>query len=266
MGYSLQTYLPYYKRNMKVAIPIVLSQLGGGIVQLIDLFMVSRLGTIALAAVSFATATFIIGFVFSTGILIGMTPLVGKAYASGEGNRLSGLLQNSLLLSMMIGVVTVLVMVGIAFLMPYMGQDPEVVATARPYFIALVFSVLPCLLFASVKQFLEGIGNTSIAMVITITSNLLNVFFNYVLIYGKWGFPEMGVLGAGIATLIARCSMPLMYILYLRFKPLWWSYFKGFSLRVLDWKVIVELLKIGMPIAFHILLEVSACADRKSVV
>ena len=88
MGYSLQTYLPYYKRNMKVAIPIVLSQLGGGIVQLIDLFMVSRLGTIALAAVSFATATFIIGFVFSTGILIGMTPLVGKAYASGEGNRL----------------------------------------------------------------------------------------------------------------------------------------------------------------------------------
>lgn len=260
MSYSFQTYLPYYKRNLKVALPIVLSQLGGGIVQLVDLFMVSRLGTIPLAAVSFASATFIIGFVFSTGILIGMTPLVGKAYAGGEQSRLSGLLQNGMSLSIMLGVVTSLVMFSLSFLMPYMGQDPAVVEFARPYFIILSFSVFPVLIFTSVKQFLEGIGNTSIAMAITIISNLLNILFNYLLIYGKGGFPEMGVLGAGIATLIARCAMPLMYIIYLRFKVNWWQYFKGYSLRQIDWQVIIELLKIGFPIAAHILLEVSAFA------
>ena len=95
-----------------------------------------------------------------------------------------------------------------------MGQPEEVVELAYPYFMVLVTSLLPMLLFYSLKQFLEGMGNTKVAMMITLTANLVNLVFNYLLIFGKAGFPAMGLLGAGISTLIARIIMPIVITSY----------------------------------------------------
>lgn len=257
---SLKAYIPYYKRNLKVAFPIVLSQLGGGVVQLVDTFMVGRLGTVELAAVSFASAVFAIGFVFTIGLLMGGTPIIGQAYVRGDKQTIVELFQNSILLAT-IGAIFMTGLLFIAsFFMDSMGQVDAVVELAIPYFIVLILSLIPQMYFSAIKQFLEGLGNTKVAMWITIISNLINVLFNYLLIFGKYGFPEMGVLGAGISTLIARLSMPLLYVLWLRLNPKWWSYCKDFRWSLFSWVRLKQLLAMGLPIAAHILLEVTAFA------
>jgi len=114
------------------------------------------------------------------------------------------------------------------------------------------------MLFFSVKQFLEGIGNTKIAMHITITANVINVIFNYLLIYGKFGFPEMGLNGAGAGTLISRVAMPILFFIYIFNTPGLKRYFVQAHQQHFSKQKIISLLKIGIPIAFQIIVEVIA--------
>lgn len=256
----LTNYLPFYKRNLKVAIPIILSQVGGAIVQLVDTFMVGKLGTIELAAVSFAGAVFVIGFVFVSGILQGATPLIGQAFVKKETQKITELFQNSLGIAGFLSVFIVLIMYSISFFMDKMGQVPQIVELAIPYYRILVWSMIPFLFFTACRHFLEGLGNTKVTMIIVITSNVINIIFNYLLIFGKYGFPELGVYGAGLSTFISRVIMPVMFFFFLRFNKQWWEICKNFSRKLFSMKRIKELLSIGIPIAGHIVLEVLAFA------
>ena len=257
---SIEKYIPFYLRNLKVALPIVCSQLGGAVVQVIDSVMVGKLGTVPLAAVSFATAVFVIGFIFSMGILMGLTPLVGIAFVRKERRRVTELFQNAMLLAGLVSVLTCVLLYGITFIMPYMGQDAEVVATCLPYFYTLIASLVPFLLFMTIKQFFEGLGNTWIAMLITLLANIINVVFNYLLIFGKCGFPEWGIVGAGVATLISRVSMPLLFLLAMRLRASWWRHLTDFRRTFFSRARFYELVKVGTPIAIHMLMEVAAFA------
>lgn len=260
MAYRLNTYLPFYKRNLNVALPIVFTQLGGAIVQLVDTLMVGQLGTVPLASISFASSVFIIGFIFSIGILMGLTPLVGMAYVQHHRARTTELFQNSLTLATLSALFTCGLLYGTTYLMPYMGQDKAVVECAIPYFHSLTLSLVPFLYFFAIKQFMEGMGNTWVAMVITIVSNVINIILNYALIFGKWGFPELGVLGAGVSTLISRLIMPVLFVVAMRTRNVWWDYFRAFRWRLFSRKQLWELVKVGAPIAAHMLLEVLAFA------
>lgn len=260
MHYALSKYLPFYRRNLMVAGPIVLSQVGTAIVQLIDTFMVGQLGTVQLAAVSFASAVFFMGLVFSNGLVMSVTPVIGQLYAEGDRQKISAIISNQMVYSTIVGLAVMAILLGMRYLLPFMGQDHDVLNLAVPYFIVIAVSVLPNTLFMSLKQIMEGLGNTSVAMIITIIANVINIVFNYLLIYGKLGLPEMGMLGAGVSTLIARISMPVMFIIYLRTKDVWWVYFKGFSFRHLTGAISGELFVVGLPIALHLLMEMAAFA------
>ena len=262
---SFRDYLPYYKRNLKVAGPIVLSQVGVALTQLVDTFMVSRLGTVELAAVSFASSVALLGFLFVNGLLMGVTPIVGQTYTSNElggaevkVGRIGQIFQNQMLLAVVASVLMLGVLLLVTGFLSYMGQDVAVVECAIPYYIVLAISVLPNTLFMAGKQFLEGLGNTSVAMIITIISNLVNILFNYFLIFGKCGFPEMGVLGAGVATLISRVVMPFMLFAVMYWRKEWWAYCKGFKMSWFAWKEVRGICVVGLPIAAHILMEMSA--------
>lgn len=260
MTYSFSTYKPFYRRNLKVAIPIVLSQIGTSVVQLIDTFMVGQLGTIQLAAVSFASAIFFMGFVFANGLVMSATPIIGQLYAGNNKPEIKKVIANHLVYSTIVGLAMMCVLLAIRPFLPYMGQVASVVEYAIPYFTIIAISLFPNTLFMSLKQIFEGLGNTSIAMIITITANIINVVFNYILIYGKFGFPEMGMLGAGVSTLISRISMPIMYIIYVRTKSQWWNYFTEFKMKLMRLTIFKELFVVGLPIALHQLLEMSAFA------
>lgn len=258
MAYSFSKYKPFYKRNLKVAGPIVLSQVGTSIVQLVDTFMVGRLGTAQLAAVSFATAVFMMGMVFANGLVMSATPIIGQLFAGNNRNKIKTVIINQLVYATGVGTVIMAVLLCTRYFMPHMGQGEEVLEYAVPYFIVVAVSLLPNIIFLSIKQIFEGLGNTAVAMIITVIANVVNIIFNYLLIFGKCGFPEMGMLGAGVSTLLSRILMPVMFFGYLYFKDNWKAYFSGLRLSMLSRTQIKELFVVGMPIAFHMVMEMAA--------
>ncbi len=261
---KLKEYLPYYKRNLKVAIPVMLTQIGGALVGLFDTMMVGHYATVDLAAVSFSNALFFAVMVFALGALMGLTPLIGvqdgemsKYPEKGDiiRRKIASLLQNGLYFTLIIGVITTLLLAVCIPLLGHFGQDAEVVEVARPYYILIVISLLPYLLFCLQKQFLEGLGNTVVAMIIVLTMNALNVLLNWVFIYGHWGAPAMGATGAGIATLVSRVGMPVCMFAVIVLHRNWRGYLQLFSRRLSSWREVCHIARIGFPIGGQTFFE-----------
>ncbi len=255
---NLAEYIPYYRRNLKLALPVVLSQVGQVTVALADNMMVGHVGTTELAASSFANSIFMIGVFFGMGITFGITPLTGNEYGKGKLREASVWLKNGIFTHFAAAIVLSVVMFSVYFFLPFMGQPVEVLELAKPYYLILCFSYLPFILFFSVKQFFEGIGNTAMAMQITLTANVINILINYLFIFGKFGFPEMGLTGAGIGTLVSRVSMPLFFMVYIYQKTKFKRYFILAQKQQFSKERILSLLRIGIPIGFQIIVEVIA--------
>jgi MATE family multidrug resistance protein len=238
-----------------LAIPVVISQLGQVTVSLVDNMMVGHVGTLELAASSFANNVFLVGMLFGMGITYGLTPVVGKAFGNNQPLRVVQLLKNGIFTHLAAALLLSVIMFGVYFLLPYMGQTSDVLDLARPYYLLLCASYLPFMLFFSVKQFFEGVGNTKMAMQITLASNAINIIVNYILIFGKLGFPEMGLMGAGIGTLVSRIIMPFLFFVFILKKPAFRIYFTKAHAQAFSKKRIISLLKIGVPIGFQIIVE-----------
>lgn len=257
---SLRKWIPQYKANLALAGPVVLSQIGQVIVQLSDNLMVARLGALPLAAVSFGGAVFTIFLFWGTGLSLGLTPLTGEAYAQRKIRTTAGLLQNALVLYSLVGLLLFGVLWMLGDLLEYMGQSPEVVRLAVPYYRYLAWSIIPYMVYLSFKQFLEGVGNTRTGMAVVLIANAINIVFNYLLIFGKGGFPELGAAGAGLSTLISRICMPLFMLAYFLWNQSVRRYFAFFSRTVQTWRNIRRLLSVGLPISVQVVLEVMAFA------
>lgn len=262
--YSFKKYLPYYKRNLRVALPVMLTQLGASLVGLFDSIMVGHYATVDLAAVSFANALFFMAMVFAMGALMAITPLVGihvgEMNAQPENKadirqKIAVLFQNGMLFTLLQSALMLLLLGGCLPFLEYFGQDPEVVAVARPYYILIVISIVPFLFFCFFKQFLEGLGNTLVAMIITLTMNALNIFLNWIFIYGHWGAEAMGATGAGIGSLISRVGMVLCFVATVWFHRDWKYYMQAFSWRSFSWQAIKQQIQIGFPIGAQTFLE-----------
>ncbi len=261
---KLKEYIPYYKRNLKVAVPVMFTQIGGALVGLFDTMMVGHYATVDLAAVSFSNAIFFTIMVFASGSLMGLTPLIGLQdgelsqhpdKANSIRAKMASLLQNGLYFTLIISMVTtVLLALCIPFLDRF-GQDPEVIEVARPYYILIVISLFPYLLFCLQKQFLEGLGNTIVAMVIVLAMNALNVLLNWVFIYGHWGAPAMGAVGAGIATLVSRIGMPVCLFVAIMLHRHWRDYIRLFSRHLSSWREVCHIARIGFPVGGQTFFE-----------
>ena len=198
----------------------MLTQLGASLVGLCDSIMVGRYATVDLAAVSFSNALFFTVMVFAMGALMGLTPLVGiqvgklsaSADEQAEGRGvITSLFQNGMLFTVLLSVLTLVLLGGCIPFLHCFGQDPAVVEAARPYYILIVISIVPFLFFTFFKQFLEGLGNTSVAMVITLVMNGLNILLNWVFIYGHWGAEAMGARGCKNSPLSKRSPQQSLY-------------------------------------------------------
>lgn len=268
----ISTYKYYYKENLQLAFPVILSQIGQITVQLADTAMVGHYGgndPTPLAAVSFATNLFFIIFITSIGLTFGLTPLVGERYAQKRDRHVRELLQNGLLLYPFIGIIATLLLVASRGLFPIMasmmigddidGSIKDVVDMAIPYYNALIWTLMPVMVWGTIKQFLEGIGNTRVAMVTIISANALNILLNWIFIFGKCGIEPMGALGAGYATLISRIVQCAMMVSYFFYAPRFRIYTEGLLRRsMIKFRRIAEILKVGIPIAFHMFMESSA--------
>ena len=259
--YRLATYKPQYAANIRLALPVMLTQLGLILTQLADNVMVGRYGgadPVPLAAIAFGGAVSFIFFITAIGMATGLTPLIGELFAQGDRRESALLLQNGLLFYTLLGVATTLLHLLFVPLLYRLGQPAEVVDMALPYYRLLAWSMPFMMIFATFRQFLEGVGNTHAELIATLIANLANIGLNWIFIYGHWGCPAMGSTGAGLATLLARILTALLIIGYVCVRPRYRSYLAGFSLRRYSRRRVRQLVRIGVPIASQMFLETSA--------
>ncbi len=249
-----------YRHILTLAYPVVLSQIGYITVQLADTIMVSQLGALPLAAVSFAGNIFYPMFCIGLGMSMGLTPLIGERHAQGKHHRKARLFQNAMVLLMGVAAALVVVMLAGAPLLYYLGQPRDVVDVAIPYFQYMAWSMLPIMAMWVFKSYLEGIGNTKAAMWAITIGNAVNILLNWVFIYGHWGAPMMGAAGAGLATLISRIVMPLILVSYFFAKPSLRRIFKFFKWKNFQKNIIRRIFNVGAPITSHLLVECMAFA------
>jgi MATE family multidrug resistance protein len=242
---------------MLLAWPIVLGQLGHMMASVADNIMVGHLGSEKLAGAAFANTIYALFILFGIGVAIGITPLVGKAHGEKDAIRKASLFKHGFYSNLLVGFAIVIVMLLLIPLMPYMGQPEVVIEIAIPYYITLIATIPFTMVFFHLKQSGEGIYITKPTMYITILGNLLNIFLNFIFIYGMWGVPAYGVLGAGIATLISRIVMT--FTLYIYYKKTHFKvYFSAFGDHVFSWGKIRYILKNSLPIGFQYIIEISA--------
>jgi len=222
---------------------------------MIDTIMVGQLGATSLAAVAFAGSVSMNALVFGMGIAMALTPLAGQSFARGEHRKISMLFQNSLALNSIIALIIISLLFLIFPLLGHFGQPQDVIDECRPYYLIISISFLPSLIFLTFKQLLEGLGNTKNAMIITISVNIINIILNYILIYGKFGSPALGVTGAGIATLIAKTIMPIAFFIFIYFNKRYRKYLLFFSWNKMTFHTQKIILRLGMPISGQMFLE-----------
>jgi len=236
----------------------MLSQLGQVSVGVADSMMVGRLGALPLAASSLGNSIFFVIMMFGIGISMGITPLVSKADGKGKSLRISRLFSHGLWINVIASLLMTGIVLGLSQGLHFLNQPEDVVALTVPYLLIITASLLPLMVFQTFKQMAEGLSQTRQAMFITIFANIVNVFLNWVLIWGKFGFPEMGLNGAGLATLISRVLMMLMMGGYILLSPRYRKYHFKLSLPGPSFPMISRILKIGVPTGFQFIFEVSA--------
>ncbi|MEA5005943.1 MAG: MATE family efflux transporter [Rikenellaceae bacterium] len=255
---NIKEYIPFYQRNLKLAVPVMLTQAGQITVNLADNIMVGHLGTTELAGVTFANSIIVLGMVFGIGFTQGVTPHVGHCFGKGDHLNVGRLLQVSFIINILLSILLSGIMSSIGIFMGLMGQPAEVVSYARDYYYIILTSMVPALLFFGMRQFSEGIGITKYALYITVIGNSLNIFLNWVFIYGHMGFEPMGVKGAAIATLISRYTMcGAFMVLYLKLS-IYKKYIKQIRRPFIDRETVLRILKTSVPLSLQNLVEITA--------
>tara|TARA_R110002050_G_scaffold267266_2_gene408865 strand:- start:11137 stop:12528 length:1392 start_codon:yes stop_codon:yes gene_type:complete len=253
----LQQYTKEFRYNLTLAIPVILGMLGHTFVAFADNIMVGRLGTAELAAVSLGNSFVFIAMSLGIGFSTAITPLVAEADASGKVSEGKSALKHGLVLCTILGFSLFCLILLAKPLMYMMKQPDEVVALAMPYLDLVAFSLVPLIIFQAFKQFSEGLSQTKYPMYATIIANVVNIFLNYVLIFGNFGFPKMGIVGAAIGTLVSRVVMVIFIWSLLSYKKKFHVYVTGFNFRQIEKKVIKKIISLGFPSALQMFFEVA---------
>ncbi len=234
-----------------------MGMLGHTLVAFVDNVMVGQLGTAELAAVSLGNSFMFIAMSLGIGFTTAITPLVAEA--DGEGDQLKGKssFKHGLFLSTVLGIALFLMVFFSKPLMLIMNQPEEVVALAMPYLTWVAVSLVPLMIFQAFKQCSEGLSITRYPMYATILANVVNVVLNYMFIFGKFGMPQLGVVGAAVGTLASRVVM-LIYLWVLmsrHYKSQFYvTHIKIFQLAK---DMLKKLINLGLPSALQMFFEVA---------
>ena len=251
-----RAYTKEFKYNWHLAAPVILGMLGHVLVGFVDNIMVGRLGSAELAAVSLGNSFFFAAMALGIGFSTAITPLVAES--DSEQNFIKGksTFKHGLVLC---SVISLLLFVFILFAKPLlylMNQPNEVVVLALPYLDIIAISLVPLIIFQAFKQFSDGLSLTRYPMYATLIANLINIFINYILIFGKWGFPKMGVVGAGVGTLVSRLVMLFLLWFFLKQLKKTKVYLEKIQFLVLDSKMLKKIMGLGLPSALQMFFEI----------
>jgi len=256
---NLSIYTKEFKYNWSLAAPVMLGMLGHTFVSFVDNIMVGQLGTAELAAVSLGNSFMFIAMSIGIGFSTAITPLIAEADASKNLLKVKSTFKHGLFLCTVLGISMFLLLLLSKSLLHsnLLNQPKEVVNLAIPYLDLVAFSLIPLIIFQAFKQFSDGLSMTKYPMYATIVANLINIILNYVLIFGKLGFPAFGIIGAAYGTLISRCIM----VVYL-----WWLLVKedrskrfvtGIKIFILEKFMLKKIISLGAPSALQMFFEIA---------
>ena len=253
-----QKYREHYKNTFLLAYPVCLSQLGHITVGIIDIAMVGYIGTSEQAAAGLAHSIFILGLVFGLGVSTGITPLIAISDGEKDRSSISDLLKHGIIVNFITSIFLFIVLFSISPVLRILDQPADVVDLALPFLKVILLSMIPLSIFSAFKQFAEGLSDTKTAMIITIGSNFLNIFLNYIFIFGKYGFDPMGLMGSCWASFWARVIMAFAMFLYLYYNKRFEFYWKHFYLKKISLSLIKKILGIGIPSGLQWVFETGA--------
>ena len=252
----LKDYTKEFSYNLKLSLPVMLGMLGHTLVSLVDNIMVGKLDPTNLAAVSLGNSFIFIGMAIGIGFSSAITPLIAEADSENNHHKLQSTFVHGIILCTALSLLLFLSIFLFRDIMLFMNQPEEVVELALPYLELVVISLIPLLIFQAFKQFCDGLSLTIYPMYAAIIANVINVIINYVLIFGKFGFPQMGIIGAAIGTLISRLVMLVFLILIIKYNSKIKECLKNIKSIKFDKLMFKKILNIGIPSSLQMVFEV----------
>ncbi len=254
----MKSYSQHIKETFKLALPISLGQLGHIMMGVVDSLMVGKVGTASLAAASLVNGLFFLILVLGFGMTFAISPLI--AISKGEKNfsECGVILNHGLFVNSLFAVILMVLVYLTGFMIPLLNQPADVTKLATSYMQILSTSIIPFVIFACYRQFLEGLSIPNPPMVIAIAANFLNAFLNWTFIYGNLGFSAMGLDGAGYATSITRWVMMLVLFIYVVKSNKLIEFNPALSFKNLSNTLIRKIISIGLPSGLQYFLEVAA--------
>lgn len=256
-----------YRRDclaiMKLGLPVLISQVGLIVVGFADNIMVGHYSTQALASASFVNNFFNIPMFCAMGFSYGLTPLVGALFSQGREERIGLTLRAGVYANMIVALVLTLVMGAVYFRLDRMGQPAHLLPIIRPYYLIYLCGLVPVALFNCFAQWSYGVKRTAMPMWILLGCNALNIAGNYILIFGNFGAPELGLTGAGISTLVARVICPVAIMSVFFFSRRNRRFRSGFVGGRLEKGVFGQVFRTSWPVSLQMSFETasfSGCA------
>lgn len=252
------THSHQYKEILALGLPIIVGQLGTVVLGFADTLMIGRHSTAELAAAGFVNGVFSLVLLAYLGFSYGLTPIVGQLFGAGNTAAIGRKVRNSLAANLATGALLMALLVALYLCLPHLGQPEELLPLIRPYFIVNLISVPFVGVFNTLKQFFDAITRTSIPMWVMVGGNVANILFNWLLIYGVAGFPELGLLGAGISTMGSRIAMAAALCCVLWAGSRYRAYRDGIAKGRLNKPDFTEANRLGWPVALQMGMETAA--------
>lgn len=246
------------RTTLKLALPLISGQLTQMLMGVADTVMIGAIGVVPLGASTFANTLLAVPLVAGIGMMSSVSVRVSQGHGAGDKAQVSSALRHGTWLALGWGI---LVVAGVAVLMRYLNlfkQPPEVVARAPVYLFTCAFSMVPVMLTMAWKNHADAMSRPWMPFWIGLGGIGLNVLLNWLWIHGRWGFPAMGLEGAGYATLVARLIATAVLFVWLNQSPWLRPWLPSRWLARCDWESFAALLKIGIPACLQLLAEVTA--------
>lgn len=257
-AFALKLNKEHYKQIIKLGLPIIAGQAGMIIVAFADNIMVGQYSTEALASASFVNNVFNMAMMACLGFTYGLTPLVGALFSTGKHRKIGELIRNGLMLNLFYSLLVVALMSILYANLHRIGQPEELLPLIRPYYILALAGIVPVTIFNALGQAAYGMQNTGVPMWIILFANVFNIFGNWLLIYGNWGFPEMGLTGAGLSTLFSRILCPLLLGIYFIAAKKYREVYRGGVESRISRPIIRRIASTSFPVSMQLLFETAA--------
>lgn len=260
-----QTYQPYFRKIAKLSYPIIIGQLGIVLMGVADVIMVGKVDATNLAAAALGNSIFFLVSILGIGTLTAISPLVAKSKGAGHPNECAILFRQGLKAAVLLTAFISTIIFILTINIDWFGQDEEVTRLAKSFLHLLNAGIIFMLLFFAGKQFSDGLSVTKPSAVITIIALSLNILLNWLLIYGNWGFPKLGLNGAGIATMIARMFMGTAMLLYI-FRNSIYKPYLHIKEKTQNLFFLKEIFQVGLPSGLQYTFEMGAFAAAAIII